>query len=146
MAFPRRAILLGTTVGYLSVAATYLWGDVVFNFLVNSYGAVALFVYLIIAISQVVLRRKLERTDPGSLGLKMWLFPWLSYATIGLKAVVIAAMALLPSTRSQLLMSGLTLLLILVSLQVRKVLRNRAAAASGAAPEEPELAPMSPTR
>jgi GABA permease len=37
---PRRAILLGTTVGYLSVAATYLWGDVVFNFLVNSYGAV----------------------------------------------------------------------------------------------------------
>jgi GABA permease len=52
----RRAILLGTTVGYISVAATYLWGDVVFNFLVNSYGAVALFVYLIIAISQVVMR------------------------------------------------------------------------------------------
>jgi GABA permease len=140
---PRRAILLGTTVGYVSVAATYLWGDVVFNFLINSYGAVALFVYLIIAISQVVLRRKLERTDPASLGLKMWLFPWLSYATIGLMVTVIAAMALLPSTRSQFLMSGLTLLLILVSYQIRKVLRARkSAAAPDPSAAEPELAPV----
>jgi GABA permease len=60
---PRRAILLGTTVGYVSVAATYIWGDVVFNFLVNSYGAVALFVYIIIAISQVVLRRRARSQD-----------------------------------------------------------------------------------
>ena len=59
-----------------------MWGDVVFNFLINSYGAVALFVYLIIAISQVILRRRTERTAPGTLKLKMWLFPWLSYATI----------------------------------------------------------------
>ena len=72
---PRRAILLGTAVGYASVAATYVWGDVVFNFLINSYGAVALFVYLIIAISQVVLRRCIERSAPGTLKLKMWLFP-----------------------------------------------------------------------
>jgi GABA permease len=126
---PRRAILLGTTVGYVSVAATYVWGDVVFNFLINSYGAVALFVYLIIAISQVVLRRRLERTDPASLGLKMWLFPWLSYATIGLMATVIAAMAVLPSTRSQFLMSGLTLVLILTSYQIRNALRSRSQSA-----------------
>jgi GABA permease len=137
---PRRAILLGTTVGYVSVAATYVWGDVVFNFLVNSYGAVALFVYLIIAISQVVLRRKLERTDPGSLGLKMWLFPWLSYATIALMGAVIAAMALLPSTRSQFLMSGLTLALILVSYQIRTVVRSRRAAAAGPSAVVPEVA------
>lgn len=71
---PRRAIILGTTVGYASVVATYVWGDVVFEFLVNSYGAVALFVYLIIAISQVILRRRAEREDPGGLRLKMWLF------------------------------------------------------------------------
>src|SRR5690348_16686894 len=137
---PRRAILLGTTVGYISVAATYLWGDVVFNFLINSYGAVALFVYLIIAIAQVVLRRRLERTDPGSLTFKMWLFPWLSYATIGLMALVIGAMAFLPSTRSQFLMSGLTLLLILVTYQVRKVLRSR----RGATPDPTVSSPEDP--
>jgi GABA permease len=111
---PRRAILLGTTVGYVSVAATYIWGDVVFNFLVNSYGAVALFVYIIIAISQVVLRRRADRLDPAALGLKMWLFPWLSYATIALMAAVILAMAFLPNTRSQFVMSGVTLLVVLL--------------------------------
>lgn len=129
---PRRAILLGTAVGYASVAATYVWGDVVFNFLINSYGAVALFVYLIIAISQVVLRRRVERSAPGSLKLKMWLFPWLSYATIALMAAVILAMAFLPSTRSQFLMSGVTLLVILSSFEV--VRRRRSAAAEPAAP------------
>ncbi len=68
---PRRAILLG----YISVAATYRSGDIVFNFLVNSYGAVALFVYLFIGVSQVVLRKHLEREEPEALELKMWLFP-----------------------------------------------------------------------
>lgn len=117
---PRRAIVLGTTVGYVSVAATYIWGDVVFNFLVNSYGAVALFVYLVIAVSQVVLRRRAELNNPGSLRLKMWLFPWLSYATIALMATVILAMAFLPSTRSQFVMSGVTLAVVLVAYEVRR--------------------------
>ena len=117
---PRRAILLGTTIGYVSVAATYIWGDVVFNFLINSYGAVALFVYLIIAISQVVLRRRAERHDPGALQLKMWLFPWLSYATIALMATVILAMAVLPKTRSQFVMSGVTLVIVLIAYEVRR--------------------------
>lgn len=123
---PRRAIVLGTTVGYVSVAATYIWGDVVFNFLVNSYGAVALFVYLVIAVSQVVLRRRAERDNPGSLRLKMWLFPWLSYATIALMATVILAMAFLPSTRSQFVMSGVTLAVVLVAYEVRRRREARA--------------------
>lgn len=127
---PRRAIILGTTVGYASVVATYVWGDVVFEFLVNSYGAVALFVYLIIAISQVILRRRAEREDPGGLRLKMWLFPWLSYATIALMASVILAMAALSATRSQFLMSGVTLVLILATYEVRR--RRRVAVARNA--------------
>lgn len=117
---PRRAILLGTTVGYVSVVCVYVWGDVVFAFLVNSYGAVALFVYLAIALSQVVLRKRLDREDPAALKLKMWLFPWLSYATIALMLCVIAAMALLPSTQSQFLMSGVTLIIILFSYELRR--------------------------
>lgn len=117
---PRRAILLGTTVGYISVVCVYLWGDVVFSFLVNSYGAVALFVYLVIGISQIVLRRRLEREDPASLKLKMWLFPWLSYATIALMLAVIIAMAVLPNTRSQFIMSGVTMVAILVGYELRR--------------------------
>ncbi|MFB9927937.1 amino acid permease [Amycolatopsis halotolerans] len=117
---PRRAIIAGTVIGYVSVIAAYTSPNLIFQFLVNSYGAVALFVYLAIALAQVRLRKRLQNTDPGALSLKMWLFPWLSYATIALMAAVILAMAFLPSTRSQFWLSAVTLVLILIAYQVRK--------------------------
>ena len=117
---PRRAILAGTIIGYVSVIAAYTSPNLIFQFLVNSYGAVALFVYLAIALAQVRLRKRLQNTDPGALSLKMWLFPWLSYATIALMAAVILAMAFLPSTRSQFWLSAVTLTLILIAYQFRK--------------------------
>ena len=52
--------------------------DTVFLFLLNSSGAIILFVYLMICISQIILRR---RTDPAELRVKMWLFPVLSVLT-----------------------------------------------------------------
>lgn len=117
---PRRAIIAGTVIGYVSVIAAYTSPNLIFQFLVNSYGAVALFVYLAIALAQVRLRKRLQNTDPGALGLKMWLFPWLSYATIALMAAVILAMAFLPTTRSQFWLSAVTLTLILIAYQFRK--------------------------
>lgn len=117
---PRRAILAGTVVGYVSVLAAYLSPDVVFAFLVNSYGAVALFVYLLIAIAQVRMRRKLEREDPEALTLRMWLFPWLSYTTIALMGVIIAAMAILPDSRTQFWVSLGTLAVILIGYEIRR--------------------------
>ncbi|WP_051166349.1 amino acid permease [Amycolatopsis orientalis] len=117
---PRRAIIAGTVIGYVSVIAAYTSPNLIFQFLVNSYGAVALFVYLAIALAQVRLRKRLQNTDPGALSLKMWLFPWLSYATIALMAAVILAMAFLPTTRSQFWLSAVTLALILIAYQFRK--------------------------
>lgn len=110
---PRRAIVAGTLVGYISVIAAYVSPDAVFSFLVNSYGAVALFVYLAIAISQVVLRRRLDAEMPEGPLLKMWLFPWLSYVTIALMSCVILAMAFMGTTRNEFWLSMLTLGVIL---------------------------------
>ncbi|UMP07504.1 amino acid permease [Amycolatopsis sp. EV170708-02-1] len=140
---PRRAILAGTVIGYISVIAAYTSPDLIFQFLVNSYGAVALFVYLAIALAQVRLRRRLEREDPDKLTLKMWLFPWLSYATIALMGAVILAMALLPSTRSQFWLSAVTLVLILIGFEIRRR-RGKPAATVPAAPVDP--VPDEPTR
>ena len=50
---PSRAILLGTLFGYGAVVMSYVSPDTVFAFLVNSYGTVAIFVYVFIAISQL---------------------------------------------------------------------------------------------
>ncbi|WP_461020528.1 amino acid permease [Streptomyces daliensis] len=116
---PRRALLAGTVVGFASVVAAWASPDVVFAFLINSYGAVALFVYLLIALAQVRMRRGLERTAPERLTLRMWLFPWLSWATIAGMAAVILAMAFLPDSRSQFWLSLLTVAVVLVGYEVR---------------------------
>ena len=72
---PVLAILASTVIGFLSVIAAYVSPDTVFTFLLNSSGAVILFVYLLIAISQFVLRR---RTPDDQLTVKMWFFPFLT--------------------------------------------------------------------
>ncbi len=117
---PRRALLAGTSVGYLSVIAAWISPDVVFAFLINSYGAVALFVYLAIAVAQLRMRRTLERADPSRLTLKMWLFPWLSRLTVALLAVVVLTMAVLPTTRPQFWLSLLTVAVVLTAYEVRR--------------------------
>ncbi|MFD7105104.1 amino acid permease [Streptomyces celluloflavus] len=117
---PRRALLAGTSAGYLSVIAAWASPDVVFEFLINSYGAIALFVYLAIAVAQVRMRRKLERTAHERLTLKMWLFPWLSWVTIALMGTVTGAMAFLPGSRPQFWLSLLTVAVALATYEIRR--------------------------
>ncbi len=102
---PVWAILFSTVIGFLSVIAAYISPDTVFLFLLNSSGAVILFVYLLIALSQLVLRR---RTPDDQLTVKMWLFPALTILTaVGIVAVLVQ-MAFNSDTRSQLLLSLLS--------------------------------------
>ena len=63
---PVRAILLGTVFGYVSVVMSYVSPDTVFAFLVNSYGTVALFVYVLIAFSQLRRASASTRWPPAS--------------------------------------------------------------------------------
>jgi GABA permease len=99
---PVWAILSSTVVGFLSVIAAYVSPDTVFLFLLNSSGAVILFVYLLIAASQFVLRR---RTPDADLKVKMWFFPFLTIAAgVGIVAVLVQ-MGLKSDTRTQLLLS-----------------------------------------
>jgi GABA permease len=99
---PVWAILFSTVIGFLSVIAAYVSPDTVFLFLLNSSGAVILFVYLLIALSQLVLRR---RTPDARLTVKMWLFPYLTIlAAVGIVAVLLQ-LGLRDDTRPQLLLS-----------------------------------------
>ncbi|WP_274912233.1 amino acid permease [Streptomyces sp. WZ-12] len=121
---PRRALLAGTSVGYLSVIAAWISPDVVFQFLINSYGAIALFVYLAIAVAQLRMRRRLERDAPERLTLRMWGYPWLSRLTIALMTLVIGAMAVLPDSRAQFWLSLLTLGVVLAAYEIRRRVRR----------------------
>ncbi|MHB1203934.1 MAG: amino acid permease [Rhodospirillaceae bacterium] len=120
---PARAILLGMVFGYLGVIASVISPQVVFAFLINASGAVMLFIYIIIAVAQIRTRRRLEQTDPARLQVKMWLFPWLSYAVIAGIAGVLIAMALTASLASQLYMSLLALGVVLTGYFIRARVR-----------------------
>src|SRR3954465_233843 len=97
-----RAILLATSVGYISVIFAALWPETIFLWLVNSSGAVALFVYLLIAVSQLRMRARLEREDPEKLQFRMWAYPFLTWAVIVAIVVVIGSMAVVDDVRDQL--------------------------------------------
>ena len=96
---PVAAILASTAFGYLTVAMSYLSPERIFAFLVNSYGTVAIFVYVLIALAELRLRRRLEREMPERLRVRMWGYPWLTRIAIAAMLAILAAMAVIPDQR-----------------------------------------------
>lgn len=119
---PVRAILAGTVVGWISVLLAYLSPDTVFSFLVNSSGAIAIFMYLIIGVSQLKMRRRLEREAPERLTLRMWFFPYLTWLVMAGFAAVLVAMAVIDDQRTQLFTSLASLAVVLVAYLARRAL------------------------
>src|SRR6185437_15830201 len=110
-----RAILFSTIFSYVAVIFSYTSPDKIFLFLINSSGAVALLVYLVIAFSHLRMRRKLEKENPEALQLRMWLFPYLTYATIIVITGIYVAMLIIESLRVQALLTLLIASLTIVS-------------------------------
>nr|WP_267245497.1 amino acid permease [Streptomyces sp. PR69] len=119
---PRRAVLASVAFGFVSVLLNLRWPETVFAYLLNSVGAVLLFVWALIALSQLRLRRRLERSAPqGGLPLKMWAFPWLTRATLAAIGAVVVLMLNDDGARPQLLWSGAATALVLLVAVVRDV-------------------------
>jgi GABA permease len=111
---PVRAILMGTLFGYVAVVMSYVSPDTVFAFLVNSYGTVAVFVYVFIAVSELRLRGRLEREDPGRLTVKMWAYPYLTYLAIAGMLGILISMAFIPAQQTPLEFGLISLALLVV--------------------------------
>jgi GABA permease len=117
---PIWAILAGTSFGYVSVAIYYFFPANVFTWLINASGAIALFAYLLIAISELVMRRRLEREAPESLQLRLWFYPWLTYLSIAAMVAVLVAMFIIPDQRPLLIASLISLGVILAAYLLRR--------------------------
>ena len=102
---PHVAILFSSAVGFGCVIMAWVAPGTVFLFLLNSSGAVILFVYWLIALSQIVLRR---RTPEEKLRVKMWFFPVLSILTLAGITAVLVQMAFDHTARGQLWLSLLS--------------------------------------
>ena len=121
---PARAILTGTAFGYCAVVMSYVSPDKVFAFLVSSYGTVAIFVYVLIAISELRLRGRLERESPEKLRVRMWAYPYLTWLAIVAMFGIVAAMAFIPDQRSSFLFGVVSALVMLLAYGVRKACRR----------------------
>lgn len=69
-------------------------------------GAVILVVWMFIAVSQLRLRRRLDREAPQKLVVRMWAFPALTWIALAGMVAVFALMAREPDTRVQLYSTG----------------------------------------
>ncbi|MDF9813277.1 amino acid permease [Streptomyces sp. SPB162] len=121
---PRNAILGSVLFGFVAVFFNYEWPDTVFKFLLNSSGAVALFVWLVICFSQLRMRRIIEREEPEKLIVRMWLFPYLTWATIGMISFVLVYMLTDKDGRPQVLLSLLVAAVVIAISLVRERIGN----------------------
>lgn len=120
---PVRGVIASTLVGYGCVVIAALFPDTVFQFLINSSGTVFLFVYLVICLSQMKLRRKW--VHEGSLKFAMWAHPWLPLLVTGSIVAVLVSMAYDPSMQLSLLQCLIAIAVIAASYAVLHLTRVR---------------------
>jgi L-asparagine transporter-like permease len=93
---PSRSVMLASIAGFAGVVAAILSPSRVFAFLLNASGALIVYIYLAIAVSEIHVRRQFER-EARPPALPMWWFPWLSYLAIAGMVAVLVAMAITPA-------------------------------------------------
>ena len=100
---PAAAVLASVAFGFVTVALNYLRPDKVLPMLLNAVGSTILVLWTFVAVSHLVLRRRARRNGTeAELPLKMWCFPYLSYATLGLLAAVVVLALFDDAARTQL--------------------------------------------
>ncbi|NNG38728.1 amino acid permease [Flexivirga sp. ID2601S] len=122
---PAWAITMSTVVGFLGVIGNYLLPGKIFGYLLASSGAIALFVYLVIAGSQIVMRRQLQAQGVRP-PVRMWAYPYLTYATMIFIVAVLVTMAVRDGQRLELWLSVALGAIVVAAGIVKHGLRERA--------------------
>jgi GABA permease len=120
---PTRSVWMGSLAGVLGILAATTSSQTVFAFLVNASGALSVFVYILIALAHIRLRRAREASGVAPPALSMWFFPWASYAAVAGMAAVLIAMAFTPGELGQEL--RVSVLAFAVALSAYFVVRSR---------------------
>ena len=111
--------MIGCVAGLAAALAQLYLREDIFTLLASTSGDIILFVYMIIAFAQIRRRQQLE-AEGVQLKLKMWLFPWLSYAVIAGILGVLVLLAFIPEQQMTLALSFVTVLVVLGALAVRR--------------------------
>ncbi|WP_308200274.1 amino acid permease [Cellulomonas wangsupingiae] len=100
---PWVAVLVSVVLALVAVALNWLLPDALLGILLNAAGASLLVVWVLVAVSQLRLRPRLEaEAGPDGLPLRMWGYPWLTWATLVALAGVVVLMLTDDAARAQL--------------------------------------------
>lgn len=112
---PYAAVLASTAFGFVGVVLNLLWPQTVFLHLLDAIGTVLLLVWILIACSQLRLRRGLSRTAP----VRMWGHPYLSWAALTAMVALIVYMFIEPDTRIQVISTAVLGAVVLAAALIR---------------------------
>ncbi|WP_264158696.1 amino acid permease [Cellulomonas iranensis] len=100
---PWVAVLVSVALGLVAVALNWLLPDALLGILLNAVGASLLVVWVFVVVSQLRLRPRLAAAaGPAGLPLRMWGYPWLTWATLAALAGVVVLMLTDAAARAQL--------------------------------------------
>lgn len=111
---PWVSVLLSMVIGFLAVIGNYVLPDKIFAWLLATSGAIALFVYLTIAASQLKLGRTL-RQEGHRPAVTMWLFPYLTGAVMVFIVAVLVLMVFDAGQRQAIIFSAISALIIVAA-------------------------------
>ncbi|QIX52917.1 amino acid permease [Rhodococcus sp. DMU1] len=136
---PLKGVLSCTFVGYVCIVAAYVWPDTIFLYLVTSSGAICLFVYIMICLSELVLRRRWERTSPEILQFRVWLYPVLPVVVTAVIVAILVGMWF-TGARAELVQSLIALAVIVAAYHLKTRYLRRRGGERATPPEERALA------
>jgi GABA permease len=105
---PALAVVASTVGGLVATVVNFVApSSGIYDFIMNSTGLVALFVYVFITVTQWRLRRAMTPEQEANLKLKVWLFPWVNIVLIAGAIGIVAIMMTTESGRTQVFTSCL---------------------------------------
>jgi aromatic amino acid permease len=134
---PWVAVLESVAFGVVAVGLNWALPDTLLGILLNAVGAALLVVWVLVAVAQLRLRPRLEaeaRARGEELPLRMWSYPWLTWATLAALAGVVVLMLADGSARGQLLSTAGLVAVVVGLYGVTALVRRRRAARAPAAP------------
>ncbi|MER7197850.1 amino acid transporter [Streptomyces sp. CB01635] len=125
---PAAAVVAASSIGLLTVVANYfLPSGTVYQFLLDSSGAVAVVVYIVIVVTHLRGRARLDRGGFEDREVRMWAYPYLDVIALAALLAVIGGMAVTDSSRRSLF---LTLAITAVAIVAGTIHQRRRAAKS----------------
>jgi aromatic amino acid permease len=134
---PWVAVLVSVALGVVAVGLNWLLPETLLGILLNAVGAALLVVWVLVAVSQLRLRPRIEaeaRERGEALTVRMWGYPWLTWATLAALGALVVLMLTDGAARGQLLSTaGLVAVIVGIYAITAAVRRRRAATAPTAA-------------